>query len=45
MKNEIEALAAKLKRECRFKKSKKSPTHQKAESCNIIVEEAGVFVV
>ncbi|CAH2240053.1 uncharacterized protein LOC120625210 [Pararge aegeria] len=46
MKNDIEALAAKLKRECRLKKSLKSPSSdQKAESCNIIVEEAGVFVV
>ncbi|XP_045778828.1 uncharacterized protein LOC123876559 [Maniola jurtina] len=45
MKNDVEALAAKLKRECRFRKSVKSYPHQKAESCNIIVEDAGVFVV
>ncbi|XP_047538687.1 uncharacterized protein LOC125072206 [Vanessa atalanta] len=46
LKNDVEALAVKLKRECRFKNmSTKQPTQPASESCNIIVEEAGVFVV
>ncbi|XP_050355736.1 uncharacterized protein LOC126776915 [Nymphalis io] len=46
LKNDVEALAVKLKRECRFKNmSSKQPTQPASESCNIIVEEAGVFVV
>ncbi|XP_023941444.2 uncharacterized protein LOC112048217 [Bicyclus anynana] len=46
MKSDIDALAAKLKRDLRLKKSIKRPSpQQKAESCNIIVEDAGVFVV
>ncbi|XP_072945426.1 uncharacterized protein [Epargyreus clarus] len=46
LKNDVEALAEKLKRDCKFKKSmKKSPREPVSESCNIIVEDAGVFVV
>lgn len=46
LKKDVEALAAKLKRDCNLKrKTIKKPTQPVSESCNIVVESAGVYVV
>ncbi|XP_068623180.1 uncharacterized protein [Battus philenor] len=46
LKSDVEALASKLKRDCNLKKPKvKMTTEPKSESCNIVVEDAGVYVV
>ncbi|CAH2055815.1 unnamed protein product, partial [Iphiclides podalirius] len=46
LKNDVEALAAKLKRDCNLKKPRmKTPKEPASESCNIVVEGAGVYVV
>ncbi|KPJ12741.1 hypothetical protein RR48_00567 [Papilio machaon] len=46
LKKDVEALAAKLKRDCNLKrKTIKRPIQPVSESCNIVVEGAGVYVV
>ncbi|XP_047503828.1 uncharacterized protein LOC125048908 [Pieris napi] len=45
LKKDVDAMAAKLKREKRYKKIKSEPIPEKAESCNIIVGNAGVYCV
>ncbi|XP_026330816.1 uncharacterized protein LOC113238233 [Hyposmocoma kahamanoa] len=42
--NDVKALARKLDRDGKLKKSQKKPLPPVAESCNVIVEDAGVFV-
>lgn len=44
MQHELKALANKLNRDGKFKKSLKKPIHPVAESCNVVVGDAGVFV-
>ncbi|XP_045453394.1 uncharacterized protein LOC123662623 [Melitaea cinxia] len=46
LKNDVDALALKMKRDFRLKRcSTKKPRDPASESCNIIVEGAGVYVV
>ncbi|CAK1589122.1 unnamed protein product [Parnassius mnemosyne] len=46
LKKDVEALALKLKRDCNFKKPRvNAPTKPLSESCNVIVEGAGIYVV
>lgn len=46
LKKDVEGLAAKLKTGCKVKKPRmKTPPSPVSESCNIVVESAGVYVV
>ncbi|XP_032522916.2 uncharacterized protein LOC116774325 [Danaus plexippus] len=45
LQNDVEALASKLKRECRLRTIKKTPTKPAEESCNIVVADADIYVV
>ncbi|XP_038218996.1 uncharacterized protein LOC119837475 [Zerene cesonia] len=45
LKKDVDALAAKLKRENRYKKLPRKSPPQSGESCNIIVDNAGVYCV
>ncbi|CAH0719071.1 unnamed protein product, partial [Brenthis ino] len=45
LKNDVEALANKLNRDLRFRKTIKKPTQPGEENCNIIVPGTDVFVV
>lgn len=47
MKSDVKALANKLKKNYNSKKipKKRMPTPPEAESCNVVVEPAGLYVV
>ncbi|CAG9571803.1 unnamed protein product [Danaus chrysippus] len=45
LQSDVEALASKLKRECRLRTIKKTPTKPAEESCNIVVADADIYVV
>ncbi|XP_049878785.1 uncharacterized protein LOC126375729 [Pectinophora gossypiella] len=44
LRGDVKALANKLNRDGKLQKPKKTPTAPVAESCNVVVEDAGVFV-